>query len=151
MTVRDPERKRLLVAAIEDAARKGLPCPSNEALAGAAGYAARGCVVRILRTLEAEGVLTVKRGSRSRQMTVAASGLTTAGVRDEANQRASAARVGTNYRTDRYLAAEFGGGARRSMPVRRRDPGAPIETVEEYLARGGRITVLEPVYRGDEA
>ena len=64
---------------IEAAANEGKPCPTNRDLADMLGYAAPNQACGIVNLLEATGFITVKRGRKSRVVTIVKTGRKTAG------------------------------------------------------------------------
>jgi DNA-binding MarR family transcriptional regulator len=66
------------MAALERAARDSAPCPSNYDLANMTGCITPKIGTQVIARLEAKGFITVRRGKRSRQVTIVATGESTA-------------------------------------------------------------------------
>lgn len=66
-------RAEQVLAVVAAAAARGLPCPSNNALADAVGGQAHE-VSRALSGLEERGLVTVRRAHKARQVTIVATG-----------------------------------------------------------------------------
>lgn len=64
---------------IEAAANDGRPCPTNRDLSDMLGYAAPNKACGVVNLLEATGIITVKRGQKSRVVTIVKTGRKTAG------------------------------------------------------------------------
>ena len=69
----------LAFAAIERAAAGGEPCPKNDEIAHIIGASSPATGARIVATLERRGLIRVERFGRGREVTIVASGKSTAG------------------------------------------------------------------------
>lgn len=79
MNVTNLNTKELLVyRALYRAANAGQHCPSNLELSMIAGYAAQNAASVLVGRLEDYGFITVRRGRKARQVTIVASGNSTA-------------------------------------------------------------------------
>lgn len=79
MIALNPSQKTAL-ALIAAAAEHSLPCPSNDAIAGACGFSSSSRASLLIANLERAGLIRVERFQNSRVVTIAATGETTAGV-----------------------------------------------------------------------
>lgn len=77
-----PEAKeRIVLRLLTKAAEKGAQCPSNEDLRKAVDARSWASVSRIVSMLEDKGIISVKRTTQSRQVTILATGQSTKSVR----------------------------------------------------------------------
>jgi hypothetical protein len=72
------EQDAIVLAMLENAARRGDACPANSLIACAVDSASIGTASLIVGRLERAGKITVRRGGASRQVTIVESGLSTA-------------------------------------------------------------------------
>jgi hypothetical protein len=73
----------VVLQTLSDAAETGEACPSNALLANALGRSIAWSAGDVVKRLEARGLITVKRFSNSRQVTIVATGRSTAAVADQ--------------------------------------------------------------------
>lgn len=60
------EREQALMALITEAARNGMPSPTNAMICGALGYKSVGSACEAVQSLERKGLIEVERGDNSR-------------------------------------------------------------------------------------
>lgn len=71
---RDLSVRARMMAWLEAAARDGAPCPSNRQIADRFGFSSVSGPVRLIREMEAEGLIRVDRFHQSRRITIVATG-----------------------------------------------------------------------------